>query len=168
MAEYINKIISSNVEYEIKDTRVPDATSSDEGKAVVVDAQGGYVLSTPSAGGTKLYKHEVKFTNGAPNQFLRFFCDRPTPFTSVTQIRDYAGPMVFGSPDSFINGIVADGSSTSIGLSSRRIIARSGSTFYSLDVSGSTAPYSFRIIVSNITDTTNFGSFVDDTVTDTW
>lgn len=172
MAEYINKIVSNNQEYGIKDTRVPDATSSDEGKAVVVDAQGDYVLSTPSAGGTKLYKHSVKFTNGVPNQFLYFFCDRQTPFYSTEQIRDYKGPMIFNGLESFMYGIPADGSSTTKQLDSRPVLGRALNSYFSLDVESidysGNPPYKFSIVVTDISDTTNFGKFVSDTVTDTW
>ena len=61
--DYVNKIQKDSTEYDVKDSRVPDATSSDEGKALLVNSSGVYELGSVGGGGTQLYLHQVSVTN---------------------------------------------------------------------------------------------------------
>lgn len=59
---FVNKVVKGVSEYDIRDTRIPNVTPEDEGKAVVVDAVGGLELKAIGGGGTQLYKHEVSIS----------------------------------------------------------------------------------------------------------
>jgi len=53
MSDFVNKVKKNDVEYEIQDARIPEATSEDAGKVLKVAVAGGYELG--EAGGSSNY-----------------------------------------------------------------------------------------------------------------
>ena len=55
MADVSKIKLPDGTSYNIKDARLPSATSSDENKVVTVNSSGNYVVSEPQLDGTSAY-----------------------------------------------------------------------------------------------------------------
>jgi len=86
MAEFVNKVKKNDVEYEIRDARIPEADVADAGKVLKVADAGGYELGEAGGGGTQLYLHTINIYENEESQ---------TPFhiywtsTSSVQLTTY-------------------------------------------------------------------------------
>ena len=57
--EYVNSVKQGNAVIPLADDRLPEASTSDEGKTLSIDENGNYQLVTASGGGTQLYYHYI-------------------------------------------------------------------------------------------------------------
>lgn len=55
MADVSSIKLPNGTTYNIKDKRLPSATSSDENKVVTVDGSGNYIVAEPQLDGTSAY-----------------------------------------------------------------------------------------------------------------
>lgn len=86
MAEFVNKVKKNDVEYEIRDARIPEADAADAGKVLKVADAGGYELGEAD-GGTQLYKHRITCKNTSTSQdriIVNVISSSATPVTDRT------------------------------------------------------------------------------------
>ena len=79
---YVKKVQKGTTEYDIHDTRVPEATSADEDKVLKVNASGQYELGEAGGGsGGGLYKHVIQLKYNDRTTNLTCYSTYSEPFT---------------------------------------------------------------------------------------
>ena len=94
---YVKKVQKGTTEYDIHDTRVPEATSADEDKVLKVNASGQYELGEAgggSGGGTQLYKHTIPFKYQGTTETSYWIEFISTESTAMSYIYDLPSKIV--------------------------------------------------------------------------
>ena len=110
MAEFVNKVKKNDVEYEIRDARIPEADVADAGKVLKVADAGGYELGQAGGGGTQLYRHHLKEVEGMfVGDICCYISSQSEPISSFDELLD-----VFAKTPFCTNGHIDDESNNVI------------------------------------------------------